>query len=177
MEEVADIDMSLVDMPYLTSKNKMNGLAYIGGYIVRKLSQSIDCATCCRAMISNDTTKSHFALIRVKDNGGLVYPSDDIVKILEVCDKYFNDRNNGDGISASKNLRAKLQHSIVSELSITRPGNVLFSSLLEHDIETHTITEDFHSTQIMKATIASYLKMRLLRYAQEYTNTVIKKVS
>ena len=110
VEEVADIDMSLVDMPYLTSKYKMNGLAYIGGYIVRKLSQSIDCATCCRAMISNDTTKSHFALIRVKDNGGLVYPSDDIVKILEACDKYFNIyvRNNGDGISASKNLRAKL---------------------------------------------------------------------
>ena len=87
----------------------------------------------------------------------------------------LSSRNNGDGISASKNLRAKLQHSIVSELSITRPGNVLFSSLLEHDIETHTITEDFHSTQIIKATIASYLKIRLLRYAQEYTNTVIKE--
>ena len=87
----------------------------------------------------------------------------------------LSSRNDGDGISASKNLRAKLQHSIVSELSITRPGNVLFSSLLEHDIETHTITEDFHSTQIMKGVVASYLKIMLLRHAQEYTKSVVKK--
>ena len=137
----------------------------------------MDCATCCRAMTSTDLRKSHFSLIRIKDNGGLEYPSDDIIKILTVCEKYFNlyVRRDGEGMSACKNLHAKLQHSIILELSVTRPGFILFSSLLQHDIDTHTVSEDFHSTQILKATVASFLKMRLLRYAQEYTNTVVKK--
>ena len=81
----------------------------------------------------------------------------------------------GENISASKNLRAKLQHAIISELSVTRPGSVLFSSLLQHDIDTHTIREDFHSTQIMKGVVASYLKIMLLRHAHEYTKSVVKK--
>ena len=134
----------------------------------------MDCATCCRAMIASDVKKRHFSLIAIKDNGGLVYPSDDIVKVLNVCEKYFlmYVRGDGDQISASKNIHAKLQNSIVSELSMTRPGKVLFSSLLQHDIDTHTISDDFHSTQIMKATVASYLKMRILRYAQD---AVVKK--
>ena len=138
-EKVDDIDWTILEQPFFISEYKENAIAYIGGYIVRKLSQSMDCATCCRAMTSTDLRKSHFSLIRIKDNGGLAYPSDDIIKILTVCEKYFNlyVRRDGEGMSACKNLHAKLQHSIISELSVTRPAFFLFSSLLQHDIDTH----------------------------------------
>ena len=129
-------------------------------------------------MISNDRKKRYFSLIGIKDNGGLVYPSDDIVKIIVVCEKYFLmfvAGTSGQEINASKKMYAKLHHTIVTELSTTRPGKILFESLLQHDINTHTVREDFHSTQIMKSVVTSYLKIRLLRYAQEYTKSVVKK--
>ena len=59
--------------------------------------------------------------------------------------------------------------------SVTRPGSVVFSSLVQHDIDTRTKREEFHSTQIMKGAVASYLKIMLLRHAQEYTKSVVKK--
>ena len=62
-----------------------------------------------------------------------------------------------------------MYRDVVRELSITRPGKILFPSLLQHDIDTHSVSEDYHSTQIMKAVIKFYLDMRLHRYAQQYT--------
>ncbi len=127
-------------------------------------------------MIESDRKKKHLSLIAMQDNGGLIYPSEDVVKILAVCGKYFKAyvRGDGTGINPSKNLHAKLSNTILSELSITRPGQVLFSSLLQHDINTHNPGEDFHSTQIMKAVISMYLHTKLFRYGQEYTRNVLR---
>ena len=128
-------------------------------------------------MITTDHTKRHLTLISVHDNGGLTYPSDDVVSIIKVCDKYFKMyvRGNGESINASRNLQRALNNAIISELSITCPSQVLFSSLLQHDIDTHFVDEDLHSTQIMKAIVSKFMTMRLLRYAQEYSNEVVKK--
>ena len=81
----------------------------------------------------------------------------------------------GEDINASKNLRRYLINAIIADLSITRPSHVLFCSLLQHDIETHFINEDLHSTQLMKAIVRKFINMRLLRYGQEYTQTVVKR--
>ena len=101
--------------------------------------------------------------------------------IIRTCEKYFKLYVRGTGrnlqINASKKLRAKLHHAIISELSETRPNNILFASLLQHDIDNHCVGDDLHlhSTQVMKAFASRFLKMRLLRYGQEYTQQVIKQ--
>ena len=46
-------------------------------------------------------------------------------------------------------MRKSLTNVIIADLSLTRPCHVLFSSLLQHDIDTHFINEDFHSTQLI----------------------------
>ena len=158
------------------SEHRENALSYIAGWIVRKLIKLIDCEICCQNLMATDRTKRYLSLISLKDNGGLVYPSDDVVKIVMVCDKYFRRLvlgDDGNGISASKSLRKNLSSAVINELSSTRPGSILFESLLEHDIDTHVPTEDFHSTQIMKAIVSSFLDMRMLRHGQAYTKTVI----
>jgi hypothetical protein len=132
-------------------------------------------------MITTDRNKRHLSLISIKDNGGLVYPSDDIMTIIRTCEKYFKLYVRGTGsdlqINASKKLRANLHHAIISELSETRPNNILFAGLLQHDIDNHCFGDDLHSTQVMKAFVSSFLKMRLFRYGQEYTQQVIRKDS
>ena len=72
-------------------------------------------------------------------------------------------------------MRISLTNVIIADLSLTRPCHVLFSSLLQHDIDTHFINEDFHSTQLMKAIGSGFINMRLQRYAQEYTEDVVKR--
>ena len=106
-----------------------------------------------------------------------MYPSDDIVDIVKVCEKYFkvHVRGHGNGINPAKNLMGKLRLAIISELSQTRPECILFSDLLQHDINTHTPTEDLHSTQVMKAVVAKFMKMMLFRYGQEFTQDLIMK--
>ena len=110
-----------------------------------------------------------------------MYPAEDIVKIVMVCERYFNSAVSGvsgSSINASKKLRSKLSVAIITELSTTRPDQILFKSLLHHDIENHIIGEDLHSTQIMKAVVSAYMNIRLLRYGEEYTKytkTVIQR--
>ena len=63
---------------------KCNYILGIGGYIVKKLSKKLSCETCYQAMISTNANVSgdHHYLILSKDRGGLIYPSEDVFKIL-----------------------------------------------------------------------------------------------
>ena len=158
------------------SENKESILAYIAGSIVRRLIKRLECSECFESLLSDDFTNKNLSLIGLKDNGGLIYPSDDVITVVMVCEKHFHRRVlgiTGKGINTSKHLSALLSRDIIRELSSTRPGKILFSSLLHHDIQTHCVNEDFHSTQIMKTIIKYYLDMRLLRYSQHYTQNVV----
>ena len=54
-------------------------------------------------------------------------------------DKFFKRyvRENHNGINTSKHLKGQLTNAIVKEMSITRPGKVLFHNLLENDVDLH----------------------------------------
>ena len=178
--EAFHVDMNILDAPIIISEHKENAIAYISGYIVRKLTSALECDICCDAMIESDKQKRHLSLIAIKDNGGLVYPSEDVVQVVRVCEKYFKLFVCGEDmvkVNSSKNLRLKLTNTIINELRYTRPGKVLFECLLDHDLDYYQVTEDFHSTQVMKGIVQKYVSMRLLRYGQEYTMNVIKAKS
>ena len=117
---------------------------------------------------------SGLSLIHIKDNGGFVYPSKDVVKVLEVCEKFFKIVICGDSydpkINSTKRIKQIMRHHILMEI----PDNI-FSSLNECIFENDHISEDLHVTQITKAIIDNYLDIRLFRYAQFYTENVLKK--
>ena len=104
-------------------------MAYIGGCIVRTLLKKIDCDVCSEQLITSERNKKYLSFIALKDNGGLVYPAEDIVKIVMVCERYFNSAVSGVSglsINESKKLRSKLSVGIITELSTTRPDQILF---------------------------------------------------
>ena len=171
-----ELDLSYLDCSYVMSETLVSTLSYIAGCIVRPLYLANDCSVCCTAMISKDETKGHLSLIALRDNGGLIYPSDDIVKIVQVCEKYFKYHIRGKyAMIASKNLQIRMEIAIIAELSTTRPGQILFEDLLQHDVNEHSPLEDYHSTQIMKSVVRRFIKMRLLRYGQEITQDLQMK--
>lgn len=72
-----------------------NVLYYIAGFIVKKLVQIIKCQGCISNIIQkvseNEKTLTGFSiLIDLKDNGGLVYASHDLFKIVCATEKEFS---------------------------------------------------------------------------------------
>ena len=61
---------------------------------------------------------------------------------------------------------------IVQELCDTN----VFSLLNHHDLDSHDpLSEDLHSTQLIKSISHRYLDIRLFRYQQKYNDDVIHK--
>ena len=142
---------------------------------MRKLHRRIDCIKCNDAMVDVNLSNVH-SLISEKDRGGLIYPSRDIIFIVSISERFFKSYVSGEHflnpkVSWLKRLRLKITNSIILELS----DKVLFKDMLEHDIESHEPFDDLHSTQIKKAVIFEFLNLRLYRYGQEYTKTVLMK--
>lgn len=61
---------------------------YISGFIARKIIKVINCYKCQMLMIGD---KENFfkSLINKKDRGGLIYPSNGLIKIIQLCEKFL----------------------------------------------------------------------------------------
>ena len=56
----------------------------MSGFVVRKILRHLKCVDCRLALIQPSTpSMSDFKLLRIKDNGGLICPSNDVVKLLK----------------------------------------------------------------------------------------------
>ena len=59
-------------------------LGYIGGYVVRKILKNLSC---------NDNLNAYYlSLTHLKDNGGLIYPSKDVIKVIRMCELVFRGK-------------------------------------------------------------------------------------
>ena len=90
-------------------------IAYVGGYIIRSLMKSISCPTCYQAAVTNkkNVDLDHI-FISMKDRGGLLYPSRDVLKILKICETVFKGYVSGDNFLEPKikekcNLKLKIK--------------------------------------------------------------------
>ena len=143
---------------------------YIGGYICRKLSKKLTCEICVIALFCDENRSNSFNMLTdKKDNGGLVYPSSDVVKVISVTESICKERLDS-GIS-SKLRKSGIKNNVIQHLRNIPP----FTSLLLHDIEIYEPFEDLHSTQISKAIVEEFLNLRLLRYGQEYATKMNTK--
>ena len=94
-------------------------VAYIGGYIIRSLMKSISCKTCFIATLTEhkDITVDH-NLIVLKDNSGLLYPSEDVLRILKTSESVFKTVVCSDEleIKIKKNLKIWLRNLVLRSL-------------------------------------------------------------
>ena len=167
--------LQYLDQPSRPSVYKEAIYGYIGGFIVKKLFKRLSCNTCSSVLISDDHTASFLSLTNLKDRGGLLYPSADVIKIISACEVVFKYYVSGEDFKNPKilnnsSIKGKMRNSVVHAIS----GNV-FSSLEDYDFDIDIGTEDLHSLQLTKAIVDSYLNIRLLRYGQYYTEIVLKK--
>jgi hypothetical protein len=76
---------SVVDNPYFSRLPKLtsyveNVCSYIAGFVVRKLMPRLKCTNCRELLVALPRTDaSHNYFLKLKDNGGLVTPSEGVV--------------------------------------------------------------------------------------------------
>ena len=90
------------------------------------------CEICVIALFCDEKiSNSFYMLTGKKDNGGLVYPSSDVVKVISVTESICKERLDS-GIS-SELRKSGIKNNVMQHLR-----NIpLFTSLLLHDIECH----------------------------------------
>ena len=72
-------------------------------------------------------------------------------------------------ITAEKKLKMRLTNKAIRIL----PHNLFHG--LQCDNENEIVREDLHSSQIIKEILHRFFELRLLRYGQHYSQTVIQK--
>ena len=173
-DDLVDDDDELIlalDMSTPHSVYKQNILTYIGGRICRTMREHISCDICKCALFASSKNDNMYNLTKVKDNGGLLYPSHNVIGVLSVAENVFKQFRDGN-MMASKYLRTKMRVRVTQELYDSN----IFKSLHQHDVLNHEPSGgDMHSTQLIKQITEKYLNIRLFRHMQTHTDDVVRK--
>ena len=109
---------------YYLGRPKWKTVANLGDfhiyrYIVRQMNLSCtECREFCTTT-SADTNSLEYALIAVKDRGGLVYPSEEIISLIRLCDRRYREVG-----SEVETVKEKELHRYVLENSYGMPDSI-----------------------------------------------------
>jgi hypothetical protein len=161
-------------------------LAYIGGYIAKKITGCIKCAECATALatevdddqfpLSHDhaycQSSSKSSLISFKTYGKLTNPSSSMVTVVKEADRLLRLM-----VLKWSHLQHKaipaLQRDVLQEMRPTP-----FQSLQQHSQETHALDQnlqDDHITIIIKKITYRYSKIFLHQFGKVYTDRIVKQ--
>lgn len=123
-------------------------VAYIGGFVVKKILNSINCNHCAKELTS-DTSES--LLLLRKNRGGLKKPSVDVIKICKVAENTFRQHRN----LTDNNVLIKL----VTRAQLQLNGLQLFANLEEHFLEQDPLSN--HFLQLIRSILETYFILRI----------------
>ncbi|XP_064482840.1 uncharacterized protein LOC135395673 [Ornithodoros turicata] len=67
---------------------QLSATAHVGGYIARVVVEKIHCENCAQLVLKAMSNQPVQGLTRHQDRGGLLYPSDDLVYLLDILREY-----------------------------------------------------------------------------------------
>lgn len=132
-----------------------NVIEYIAGFVARKLKKKILCNECVLVIISSESIdqSSPTSLLCVKNKGGLIKPSEDVVNICKVAESTF--KSNIGKISKQGNI---IQYLIIKS-SAHLKINSLFTAISNHILNQSPLSN--HLLQIVNLILKIYLTIRL----------------
>ncbi|CAB3983915.1 Hypothetical predicted protein [Paramuricea clavata] len=169
-----------------TSEFLANVLFYIGGFIVSKLVQELECPFCKSCLLScfstptpdhdycamgyNEvSTTSVFTLFINKS--GLRIPSQSVYQVVEFSEKVFKAYvcKEGRTITREKKLKQRMIMEVCQHFVMD--SKQLFDDHQEGANE--NVFEDDHRTLLIKLTADKYFTLRLFTYSKRYNETVV----
>ncbi|XP_027866528.1 uncharacterized protein LOC114161773 [Xiphophorus couchianus] len=157
----ARISAILDDHSYLPTKFGglvENALVYISGFVVRQILRKLTCDPCRVSLIQDATPSSfdeNYHLLTLKNNGGLVIPSQGVVKVVRAAERVIR--------GASPNHPPKL--SAVTYIVREDIGTEDVFQLGEHTQETQFGIDNHHS-DLLSLVVSVFLKIRMHHIAK-----------
>ena len=158
-----------------------NVLYYIAGYVVRAVMKKLKCTECKSALLL--AANNPHALDResyplqakftcYKQNGGLLFPSQAVLKIVKVAEVIFKKRVLwlDRGVTPEKNLDLKIQYAVFKQL-----GPSVFTDSLSHYFDHILGAECDHLSSLLKLVTQKYLTLRLKTYGKRFTEMIAHK--
>jgi len=162
-ENIQEVDSYINDHDYIYTQNMYNFssfskeiIIYIAGFVVHKLSSTIKCDKCLKSLCSNDKESFLNSLITLKNkegnNGGLNYPSDDVITICLQTEKFLKSFNYENHQVNTLFLQSKVLYHFFN--------SNIFSSLKSHSLESNSPLTD-HVTLLIKSISFTYIKLKV----------------
>lgn len=142
-----------------------NVVAYISGFIVKKLLKNLHCDTCVAALTSTDNNANH-NFINLKSKGGLITPSQDVIDVCLSAENQFRLHVATDCTTVRLHPIIKLVHLVLNSFVHSN----VFSSLTLHALECSPLHN--HVCLLIKCIAAKYLQLRYFHAAKNYSSNV-----
>ena len=146
-------------------------ITYMAGHVVRQISPKLTCTHCRLALLSLPGETPFNSLTCTKNNGGLVFPSTSVCKVLQLCELLIKcklERSNNRplrGVNLVKQLQCDVLRHIVFH------GLELFQDHSDHFRES---TECY--TNLIKMIVRKYGNIRYFHEAKKYTSKVTGQI-
>jgi len=118
-----------------------NVSVYIAGFVIRKLMPKLKCSEC-RELLVGVANAPSAGFLHLKDNGGLVKPSDSVIWVVQQAERYIrfvvSDRKPAHSLSR---LGMQLEHAVLKSIDVTKLfGNTNHAIESSNGIENHTLS-------------------------------------
>lgn len=100
-----------LDMTPQQSTLLNNILVYVSGWVVKKALMKTGCNTCRNVIVTTSAGPKHqeaFVFLKLKNNGGLIFPSDGVLRVVKAAERHLRQLCNSNVTTA--NSRMKLLH-------------------------------------------------------------------
>ena len=140
-------------LPMLSSYVE-NVCSYIAGFVVKKLLPRCQCSTC-RQLLVGVATGSNMCFVRLRDNGGLVTPSQSVVSIVQCCERYFRLLTSDQKpVHSVSKLGLSLETAVMSDIDISQ----VFENT-DHLLDT-ACGIDNHVSSLVRQIVRFYLNIK-----------------
>ncbi|CAB4032804.1 THAP domain-containing 9, partial, partial [Paramuricea clavata] len=178
-EEMHHVDHNIIMSLTCSTIWRDDVLAYIAGYIVKKITVCIKCPECAIALVAIDKSQAEVpvpddhsyrsnskpesqSLITIKSYGKLITLSPSVVKVVKATDRNLRQLV-GDWTSVTKTADVKAS---------------CFQNLQQHSRESHLLDEQFrddHITIIIKKIVDLYINIFVHRFGKVYSDRVVRE--
>lgn len=179
-KKFAQLDSDAIDHMDVFNKENLrdNILYYMSGFIVRTIFKKNKCTSCAEMLVAKEATEHTYShspwshLLDVKNNGGLVRASTDVLKAIRNAEKLFLIETKVDCALISDG--STVISSIVKEAVLKSiMHDRLFSSKVMCINEGFGAQERSHRLDLVTKIVKKYLKIRLFAYTEKLQNDII----
>jgi hypothetical protein len=137
---------------------------------VKKLIEKLECKVCANALYTTTPPDydKRFVLIKLRDNGGLTYPSSDVLKLEEITERVL--RRYLAACNGKPTNRKNTKQLVLAGVLSHTCNTSLFENLHAHMFDTEVT--DNHIHKLCRSIINKYLEVRFHHEAKSFTSEI-----